>query len=229
MIHDYSFEDKVLLAVDCIIFGFDEEDLQILLIKRDFEPEKGNWSLMGGFLKKDEDLDQAANRILHHLTGINNVYMEQLYNFSKVNRDPAERTLSVAYYALINIAEHRQELTENYSAKWFKISDYPSLIFDHNQMVQKAIARLRYRTSTNPIGFELLPEKFTMRQLQKLYETILNEKLDKRNFINKIKSLDILVKLNEKDMVSSRKGSFLYKFDAKKYNAKVEEGFSFRL
>lgn len=229
MIHNYNSEDKVLLAVDCIIFGFDEEDLKILLVKRDFEPEKGKWSLMGGFLKRNEDLDTAANRILHHLTGINNVYMEQLYSFSKVDRDPVERTVSVAYYALINIAEHNQELTGNYSAKWFSFSEAPKLIFDHERMVQHAIHRLRYRTSTKPIGFELLPEKFTMRQLQKLYEAILNEKLDKRNFINKINALDILLKLDEKDMNSSRKGSFLYTFDQEKYKRKIAEGFSFKL
>ncbi|MGI0105733.1 NUDIX hydrolase [Salinimicrobium sp. WS361] len=229
MIHNYNSEDKVLLAVDCIIFGFDEEELKILLVKRDFEPERGKWSLMGGFLKRNEDLDQAAKRILYHLTGINNVYMEQLYNFSKVDRDPVERTLSVAYYALINIAEHKQEITKNYSAKWFSFSEAPNLIFDHDRMVQHAIHRLRYRTSNKPIGFELLPEKFTMRQLQKLYETILNEELDKRNFINKINALDILLKLDEKDKTSSRKGSFLYMFNEEKYRKKLEDGFSFKL
>ena len=229
MIHNYNSEDKVLLAVDCIIFGFDQEDLKILLIKRPLEPEKGKWSLMGGFLKKNEDLDQAANRVLHHLTGINNIYMEQLYTFSKVDRDPVERTLSVAYYALINIIEHNQELIESYSAKWFSVQEAPKLIFDHDQMVQHAIQRLRYRASTEPIGFELLPEKFTMRQLQKLYEAILNETLDKRNFINKINSFDILVKLDEKDMSSSKKGSFLYTFDEPKYRKKLSQGFSFKL
>lgn len=227
--HNYNSEDKVLLAVDCIIFGFDEEDLKILLIKRDFQPEKGKWSLMGGFLKRNEDLDQAANRILLHLTGINNVYLEQLYNFSKVDRDPVERTLSVAYFALINIEEHSKELTANYSAQWFSLSDIPPLIFDHPQMVEHAIRRLRYRTSTKPLGFELLPEKFTMRQLQKLYEAILDEELDKRNFINKINGMDILIKLDEKDKSSSRKGSFLYKFDEEKYNLKIKNGFSFKI
>lgn len=228
-IKSYNSEDKVLLAVDCIIFGFDEDELKILLIKRDFEPEKGRWSLMGGFLKRNEDLDTAANRILHHLTGINNVYMEQLYNFSKVDRDPVERTVSVAYYALINTREHNEELIERYSAQWFSLSDLPDLIFDHNEMVQHAIRRLKYRTSTKPIGFELLPEKFTMRQLQKLYEAILNEKLDKRNFINKVNALDILVKLDEKDKNSSRKGSFLFKFDQEKYQKKITQGFSFKV
>ncbi len=229
MIYNYASEDKVLLAVDCIIFGFDAEELKILLIKRDFEPEKGKWSLMGGFLKSQEALDNAADRILLHLTGINNVYMEQLYTFSKIDRDPGQRTLSVAYYALINIQDHDQELNPQHSAKWFSISKAPPLIFDHNVMVRHAIHRLRYKTSTEPIGFELLPEKFTMRQLQKLYEAILDEELDKRNFINKINGLDILIKLDEKDKSSSRKGSFLYMFDEEKYKKKMEDGFSFRV
>ena len=229
MINNYSSEDKVLLAVDCIIFGFNKEELKILLIKRDFEPEKGKWSLMGGFLQKNENLDQAADRILKALTGINNVFLEQLHSYSKVDRDPAERTISVAYYALINIEDHNEELTEQYSAQWFSISDAPSLIFDHDVMVKHAISRLRYKTSKEPIGFELLPPKFTMKQLQKLYESILNEKLDKRNFINKINGLDILVKLDEKDMSSSRKGSYLYQFDNEKYSEKKVNGFDFKI
>jgi ADP-ribose pyrophosphatase YjhB (NUDIX family) len=224
----YQKEDKVLLALDCIIFGFDGENLKILLIKRDFEPQKGKWSLMGGFLKKNENLNVAANRILNHLTGLNGIYLEQLYAFSEVDRDPAERTISVAYYALINLLKDK-ELSPKFSAKWFNLSDYPELIFDHQQMIEKATRRLRRRVSNKPIGFELLPEKFTMLQLQKLYESILCEKLDKRNFINKINGLGILIKLDEKDMSSSRKGSFLYKFDAEKYNQKIEEGFSFKL
>lgn len=229
MIADYNKEDKVLLAVDCIIFGFDEEDLKILLIKRDFEPEKGKWSLMGGFLHKEETLDIAAIRVLNSLTGIQNIYMEQLYSFSKVDRDPVERTVSVAYYALINIKEHKEELIEKYSAKWFSLKDFPKLIFDHNKMVEHAINRLRYRASTKPIGFELLPQKFTMRQLQKLYEAILDKELDKRNFTNKVQGLDILLKLDEKETESSKKGSFLFTFDKNKYDLKINEGFQFKL
>lgn len=228
MINSYNQSDKLLLAVDCIIFGFDGSDLKILLIKRDFEPQKGNWSLMGGFLKRHETLSMAAERILNQLTGLHDIYQEQLYAFSEVDRDPAERTISVAYYALINLSEN-QDLSSEFSAKWFSISDFPELIFDHNEMFKKAIKRLILRVSTKPIGFELLPEKFTMLQLQTLYESILGEKLDKRNFINKINSLDILIKLDEKDMSSSRKGSYLYKFDAQKYKDKIEDGFSFKL
>jgi len=225
----YNLEDKVLLAVDCIIFGFDNEDLKVLLIKRDFEPEKGKWSLIGGFLKKEESLDQAAKRILYALTGMNDIYMEQLYTWSEVDRDPAERTISTSFYAIINIEEHDKELMEFHNAKWFSLSDAPSLIFDHDQMLNKAIKRLRRRTSISPIGFGLLPEKFTMRQLQKLYEAILNKKLDKRNFINKIKAMDILIKLDEKDMSSSTKGSFLYIFDQEKYDAKQTNDFYLKL
>lgn len=225
MIYHYEKEDKILLAVDCIIFGFNEEDLKILLIKRDFEPEKGKWSLVGGFLKKEETLETAATRILNVYTGLDNIYMEQVATFSEVDRDPAERTISTAYYALINIEEHSQKLIKQFSAEWFSVSDAPKLIFDHDKMVEHAIKRLRVMASTQPIGFELLPEKFTMRQLQKLYEAILNTRLDKRNFINKIRSLDIVEKLDEKDMSSSRKGSYLYQFDVEKYRRENREEF----
>ncbi len=225
----YQQEDKLLLAVDCIIFGFDKKGLKILLVKRNFEPEKGKWSLIGGFLKKDENLDEAATRVLHTLTGLKDIYMEQLYAYSKIDRDPAERTISVAYFALIDVASHQFEGLQDEDAHWFDLKKAPDLIFDHNEMVQKALARLRRRALNWPIGFELLPEKFTMRQLQALYESILDKRLDKRNFINKINAMDVLEKLDEKDMSSSRKGSFLYRFDADKYHVKVKEGFSFRI
>lgn len=229
MLNSYSSADKVLLAVDCIIFGFDSEGLKILLIKRDFKPEKGKLSLIGGFLKKDEVLNSAAIRILNSYTGLQDIYMEQLYAFSEIDRDPAERTISVAYYALINIENHNEELIQNYHAQWHSVSNIPKLIFDHDKMVVHAIRRLRYRTSIKPIGFELLPEKFTMLQLQKLYESILSKELDKRNFISKINSLDILVKSEEKDMHSSRKGSYLYTFDKEKYEEKLLNDFVLNL
>jgi ADP-ribose pyrophosphatase YjhB (NUDIX family) len=226
---NYNPEDKIFLALDCIIFGFDNEDLKILLIQRDFEPEKGKWSLIGGFLEINETLDEAASRILFNLTGVHDIYMEQLYSFSEVDRDPVERTVSTAYYAIINIENHGKELNQTYNAKWFSVSNVPDLIFDHNQMLSKAIKRLRRKASISPIGFELLPEKFSMRQLQKLYEAILGRSIDKRNFINKIKSMDILVKLNEKDMTSSTKGSYLYKFDQEKYDSKLKNDFYIKL
>ena len=228
-LNSYSKEDKVLLAVDCIIFGFDGKNLKILLVKRDFEPEKGKWSLIGGFLKKEENLDKAAIRILHHLTGLHDIYMEQLYAFSKLDRDPGERTISVAYYALIDIVSHDKDLIKMDSAQWFSLKKAPKLIFDHDRMVARAVMRLRRVAMTKPIGFELLPQKFTMRQLQTLYESILDQKLDKRNFINKINTLDVLIKLKEKDMGSSRKGSFLYQFNKEKYYNKVSDGFNFKI
>jgi 8-oxo-dGTP diphosphatase len=229
MLYNYDQADKVLLAVDCIIFGFDQEDLKILLIKRGIEPEKGKWSLVGGFLKKEETLETAATRILDFYTGLDDIFMEQVSTFSDVNRDPVERTVSTAYYALINIKQHSKSLIKQYSAKWFSVSKAPQLIFDHDNMVQYALKRLRTRTTTEPIGFDLLPEKFTMRELQKLYEAIWDTKLDKRNFINKINSLDILEKLEEKDMTTSRKGSYLYKFDVEKYRQQNGKSFEMKV
>ena len=226
-IYPYDKEDKALLAVDCIIFGFDEDDLKILLIKRGFEPEKGKWSLVGGFLTKAETLETAATRILELYTGLDNIYMEQVATFSELGRDPVERTISTAYFALINIKEHSKSLVKQFSAKWFSVTEAPQLIFDHDNMVQYALKRLRLRTTSEPIGFDLLPEKFTMRQLQKLYEAIWDTQFDKRNFINKIHSLNIIERLAEKDMSTSRKGSYLYQFDAEKY--RTQDGKSFEL
>lgn len=229
MLNNYTSADKALVAVDCIIFGFDADGLKILLIQRDFEPELGKWSLMGGFLQKDEVLKSAANRVLNHYTGFQNVYLEQFYTYSEIDRDPVDRTVSVAYYALINIENYNKDLINNYHAQWFSVHQIPDLIFDHNAMVAKAIRRLRYRTSIKPVGFELLPEKFSMRQLLELYEAILDKPLDKRNFISKINSLDILIKLNEKDMQSSRKGSFLYMFNKENYTEKLRDNFVLNL
>jgi ADP-ribose pyrophosphatase YjhB (NUDIX family) len=227
--YQYEKEDKVLLAVDCIIFGFDGEDLKILLIKRDFEPEKGKWSLVGGFLKKEETLENAATRILELYTGLENIYMEQVATFSEVDRDPVERTISTAYYALINIKEHSKKLIKQFSANWFSVTKAPHLIFDHDRMVKYALALLQHRTATEPIGFGLLPTKFTMLQLQKLYEAIWDTQFDKRNFISKIHSLNILQKLDEKDKTTSRKGSYLYQFDAEKYDSKNGKTFALKI
>ncbi|MTI41752.1 NUDIX hydrolase [Fulvivirga lutimaris] len=229
MHNKYNNEAKVFVAVDCIIFGFDPnaEELKILLIKRNFEPEKGNWSLMGGFMEPGETLKEAANRVLNTLTGLENIFLEQLKTFSIVDRDPAERTISVAYFALINVVDFKDELYRDFSATWFKISEKPKLIFDHNDMVTLAMERLRFKASVEPIGFELLPAKFTMRQLQMLYEEIFEEKYDKRNFSKKVNSFGLLKRLDEKDKSSSKKGSFLYEFDMEKYK-KRSNGFQIR-
>jgi 8-oxo-dGTP diphosphatase len=217
-ISSYKSNQKILVAVDCIIFGFDGNQLKALLIKRGFEPERGKWSLMGGFLDKKENADQAAIRVLHQLTGMTNIYMEQLYAFTDVNRDSAGRVVSIAYFALINIQDYSEQLQLEHEAKWFALSKLPPLIFDHKKMVLKAKERLRQKVASQPIGFELLPSKFTLPQLQSLYEAIYETPLDKRNFTKKMLSTGILQKLNEKEKESSRKGAFYYIFDNVKYN-----------
>lgn len=220
----YKNHDPILVALDCIIFGFDRNQLKLLLIKRDFEPERGKWSLMGGFLQKTESLDCAAARILENLTGLQDIYLEQLHAFGAVDRDPVERTVSVAYYALIDVLTHDKKLVKQHSASWFSINELPDLIFDHEAMVVSALKRLRYKASHQPVGFELLPEKFTLPELQKLYESIYNTSLDKRNFRRRILSMDVLIKTDEKQKKYSKKGAFLYKFDQDKYQTKVTNG-----
>ena len=226
-IDKYTQQEKLLVAVDCIIFGFDKKELKALLIKRDFDPEKGKWSLMGGFLDQDESADEAAQRVLKQLTGLTNIYMEQLYCFSDVNRDTAGRVISIAYFALINIADYNDKIEMDHEAQWFSFTKMKELIFDHNRMVITAKERLQQKASHYPIGFELLPLKFTLPQLQDLYEAIYEKPLDKRNFTRKILSLGILNKLDEKEKGSSRKGAFYYVFDKRRYKELQHEGLKF--
>ena len=217
------------VAVDSIIFGFDQGELKLLIHKRQFEPAKGEWSLFGGFVQKDESLDEAASRILFELTGLNNIYMEELQAYGEVNRDPAGRVVSVAYYALIPAKEFTEATNSKSGATWVSIKDLPPLIMDHSFMVEKGLRRLKRRTTSQPIGFELLPGEFTMPQLQALYEAIYQAELDKRNFRKKILAMDVLIKLDTKDKSSSRKGAFLYRFDQKKYKKLVEGGYNFAI
>lgn len=209
----YNNHYKILVAVDCIIFGFDGTQLKALLIKRGFEPEKGKWSLMGGFVREEEGTDEAAARVLNQLTGMQSIYMEQLCAFGDVHRDSAGRVISIAYFALINISDYNEQLQLEHEAKWFPLSGSPDLIFDHQKLLLKAKERLRDKVATNPIGFELLPPKFTLPRLQSLYEAIYETPLDKRNFIKKMLSLGILNKLNEKEKGSSKKGAYYYEFN----------------
>jgi ADP-ribose pyrophosphatase YjhB (NUDIX family) len=226
-IDKYKSHKRILIAVDCIIFGFDGQQLQVLLIKRRYEPERGNWSLMGGFVSPNESTDDAAIRVLYHLTGLKNIYMEQLYCFSNVNRDAAGRVISVAYFALVNISEYNDQVQQDHEARWFPMDKVPNLIFDHNEMIAKAKERLKQKVSNHPIGFELLPKKFTLPKLQNLYEAIYEQKLDKRNFTRKILALGILNKLKEKEKESSRKGAFYFVFDKKRYGKLHQEGMKF--
>ncbi|MBN2214368.1 MAG: NUDIX hydrolase [Bacteroidales bacterium] len=225
----YTGSHKHLIAIDCIIFGFDEGELKILLHRRKFEPEKGKWSLMGGFLQPDESIDNAARRILKGCSGLTNLFMEQLYTFGETDRDPGERVISTAYFALIRIDDYNKELSLETTAHWWPISKKPALIFDHDKMVEMALERLKIRSKNRPIGFELLPRKFTVPQLQSLYEAINRRNLDKRNFRKKILSMNLLQKLNEKEKKTSKKGAFLYRFDKRKYNRLAEKGFHFEL
>ena len=223
----YKSHDRILLAVDCIIFGFDGKEIKALLIRRGFEPEKGKWSLMGGFVGQKENVDDAAARVLKQLTGLNNIYMEQLYCFGDTHRDTAGRVVSIAYFALINIADYHEQLTDEHEARWFPLSKIPSLVFDHQKMVRKARETLTEKVSNHPIGFELLPVKFTLLQLQNLYEAIYETSLDKRNFTRKILSIHVLKKLKEKETESSRKGAFYYRFDKVTYARLQSEGIKF--
>ncbi len=226
-ISKYKSQDRILIAVDCIIFGFDGKQMKALLIKRDFEPEKGKWSLMGGFVNKSESVSDAAKRVLKQLTGLSNIYMEQLQCFGNVDRDTAGRVVSIAYFALINIDDYVDQLNYNHEARWFPLNEIPALIFDHSCMVHTAKQRLQQKVSNHPIGFELLPYKFTLTQLQNLYEAIYENSLDRRNFTKKILSFGFLKKLDEKERESSRKGSFYYIFEKEIYSKFENEGVKF--
>lgn len=223
----YQHNTRILVALDCIIFGFDGEKLKLLLIKRNFEPQFGNWSLMGGFLNDDEDLEAAAARILYNLTGLHNNYLEQLQTFGTVHRDPVERTISVVYYALVNIADQDVTAIQAHNASWISLENKPPLIFDHDQMVRVALQRLRYKAALHPIGFELLPQKFTVPQLQKLYEAIYDTQLDRRNFSRKIMATDLLLNTGEKDANSVTKKAQLYSLNAEKYRKYLDGYYTF--
>jgi len=223
----YKDHDRLLVAVDCIIFGFDGERLKALLVKRGFEPGIGKWSLMGGFVNQNESVNEAASRILNTLTGLSDVYMEQLSCFGEVKRDPGGRVISIAFFALIKIDDYSPGLMQEHNSKWFSLDEIPALIFDHRNMIKLGMDRLREKVSNHPVGFALLPHKFTLQQLQALYEAIYERELDKRNFTRKIHSLNILHKLKEKEKESSRKGAFYYVFDKKKYEKLDKEGLKF--
>ena len=223
----YPLQKHVLFAVDCIIFGFDGFNIKLLLIQRGFKPEKNKWSLMGGFVQQHESPEDAANRVLKQLTGLEGVYMEQLHTFGKPTRDPVERTVSIAYFALIDIHEYEKQISNEYHAEWFLLNEKPKLIFDHDEMVELAKEQLRYKAAFHPVLFELLPEKFTIPQLQSLYEGVYDTVFDNRNFSRKILSTGLLVKQKQKDRLNSKKGAFYYKLDKKKYKADFKSFLNF--
>jgi ADP-ribose pyrophosphatase YjhB (NUDIX family) len=215
----YNDQSPMLVAVDCIIFGFDGVQLKLLVIHRGFEPMKGQWSLVGGFVQENESLQTAASRVLTSLTGLEGVYMEQLYAFGTPDRDTVERTVSVAYFALIDIHKYEKQLNNDYSPEWFPLNQLPDLIFDHREMVDLAKKQLCYKAALHPILFELLPPKFTIPQLQNLYENIYDSMFDKRNFSRKVLSTGLVIKQKDKEKNNSKKGAYYYKLNKRRYNA----------
>lgn len=229
MAHTYQYP-RAALTVDCVVFGFDEGDLKVLLIQRGLDPFKGRWALPGGFVRVDETLDAAARRELQEEAGLSNVFLEQLYTFGAVDRDPRERVVSVAYYALVELSRHAAKAsTDAASAQWFPVSHVPKLAFDHAEILDAAIGRLKGKVRYQPIGFELLPEKFTLSQLQHLYEAVLGTELDKRNFRKKVLSFELLVPLAETQMLGRHRPAQLFRFDAQKYEKLKKRGFNFEL
>jgi 8-oxo-dGTP diphosphatase len=218
------------LTVDCVVFGLDADELEVLLVRRGLEPFAGRWALPGGFVHVDETVDDAARRELQEETGLENIYLEQLYTFGALDRDPRERVVTVAYYALVKLSEHNvRATTDAADAAWFAITDMPELAFDHGEIFELALARLRNKLRYQPIGFELLPKKFTLTQLQRMYEIILERPLDKRNFRKKILAMDLLVELDEVQKDVAHRAARLYKFDDRRYKKLVKQGFSFEV
>lgn len=218
------------LSIDCVVFGFEKQCMEVLLIKRAINPNKGKWALPGGFLKKGEKIDDAGQRILEATTGIKNIYLEEVGIFDGIDRFPLWRVFTIAHFALVRPEDYALHHGIDTSAvRWFKLSELPDLPFDHNAIVKSALDKLRTRVRYRPIGFELLQEKFTLPRLQKLYETILGKKLDKRNFRKKLIKMDLLKKLKEKDEHNKRRAANLYKFDKRMYNKLKEKGFMFEL
>jgi ADP-ribose pyrophosphatase YjhB (NUDIX family) len=214
----YNEHSKVWLSVDCIIFGFDEKKLKILVGRRQMDPGRGQWSLYGGFVAATESVDEAASRTLYELTGLRNIYMSQIGAFGKVDRDPGERVVSIAYYALINASDYDEKLRKSHGAEWIDIEEIPELYSDHNEMVRKAWRLMKQKMKTEPIGFQLLPDLFTLTQLQRLYEAVGGEEIDKRNFRKRIKDMDFIEKTELIDKLSSKRGAYLYRFNKKMYN-----------
>ncbi len=229
MTHTYQYP-RAALTVDCVVFGFDESELKVLLIQRALDPFKGKWALPGGFVHVDETLDDAARRELAEETGLENVFLEQLYTFGTVKRDPRERVVSVAHFALVKLSDYKAKAaTDAAKAEWFPISELPKLAFDHADIVVAALSRLQGKVRYQPVGFELLPPKFTLSELQHLYEAILGTELDKRNFRKKVLGFELLVALDETQMSGRHRPAQLFRFDADKYEKLKKRGFNFEL
>jgi len=230
--YDIPLDDffRFALSVDCVVFGFDNKDLKILLIERGMEPMKGLWALPGDLVKLEEDIETSANNILKKLTGVNNIYLKQVHTFGKVNRHPLGRVITTAFYALVDIS--KIEISPSSWAnqtKWHKVSELPQLAFDHEQIISTCTNHLKRDAKLQPIGFELLPEKFPLGLFQELYEAIYQTTLDKSNFRKKVKSLNILNQLDEFEKNVSHRPGKLYQFDKNRYNELKKTGFLFEV
>jgi len=214
----YNEHSKVWVSVDCIIFGFEENKLKVLIGRRQMDPGRGEWSLYGGFVAADESIDEAAERTLKELTGMQKMFMRQVGAFGRVDRDPGERVISIAYYALMNVKDYSEKQRKEHGLEWVDITQLPQLYSDHNEMVMKAWRMMKQKMRTEPIGFRLLPDLFTLTQLQRLYEAVGGEEIDKRNFRKRIKDMDFIEKTDKIDKKTSKRGAFLYRFNKKAYN-----------
>ena len=209
----YSEYDRFIVNVNCVIIGLYNGRLSILLSRRKVEPEMGRWSLMGGFVRENEGLDEAAKRVLFDFTGLENVFMRQVHTFGAVNRNPGARVISVCYCALVNVDEHDYMRVRGHNASWVDMSDMPDLGFDHLDMVRRALAMVKCRFADEPIAFSLLPRFFTLTQLQQLYEIVLGEQIDKRNFRKRVAENPCIEKTELVDKTMSRRGAALYRYN----------------
>ena len=225
----YKNKSTFLVAADCIIFGFKDKELHVLLTRRPVEPMAGEWSLMGGFVAEDESLEDAAKKVLFEYTQQKGIYMEQVNAYGEVDRDTGGRVISVAFYALVRLEEFDTSLAQSFDARWINIKELPQLVFDHNKMVEDALTLLRFKVSMQPIIFKFFDDKFTLPALQDLYEAIYQRQVDKRNFRKKLSSMNILDKLDIKETESPKRGAFYHRFNKEKYKEFLASGKYFSL
>jgi hypothetical protein len=231
-LNDMSFSDEIIdaLSIDCAIFGFKDAELSILLVKHSEGMAKGKWALPGGWIKYNESIYAAANRILVAQTAVENIFLEQFQTFGEVDRFPDKRVITVCFYALANIEKVELHAGSHVAeVAWFNIRKIPKMVFDHNKILDSCFKHLQHKVQHEPIGFNLLPKKFTLLQLQELYEAILDQKLDKPNFRRKLIKMNLLVPCDEKQTAVSHRAAQLYRFDKKVYNQLIDKGFSFEI